>query len=92
MEHGSQFGGRSVPTASLPPLMVDKTTAAKLYGMSTTTYTKHERKGLVPRVNAAGRISVFALEEAARRLDGVRTAAKDDPDDALARWEAENAR
>ena len=92
MEHSSHFGARAASTASLPPLMVDKSTAAKLFGMSPTTYTKHERKGLVPRLNATGRVSVHALQEAAKRLDGVRTVTREDPDEALTRWEAENAR
>lgn len=76
----------------LRPLMVDKTTAASLYSMSPATYTKLERKGLVPRMNAASRVSIHALEEAAKRLDGLSTVMKEDPDEALARWEAENAR
>lgn len=89
MQHGSRVGASSAP--SLPPIMVDKTTAASLYGMSAATYTKHERKGLVPRLNAAGRVSVHALQEAAKRLDGIRTVTKEDPDEALARWESDNA-
>lgn len=91
MQHGSRVGASSA--SSLPPIMVDKTTAASLYGMSPATYTKLERKGLVPRMNAASRVSVHALTENAKRLDGVCAVTKEDPDDALARWEAEqNAR
>lgn len=78
--------------AKLTPLMVDKGTAAGLFGMCTATYTKAEKRGLVPSMNALGRVSIYALQQAALRLDGLLgRLPQDDPDDLLARWEAEYA-
>ena len=77
----------------LAPIMVDKGTAATLLSMCPATYAKAERKGLVPRMNALGRVSIYSLRQAALRLDGVReNVVKEDPDEALARWEVEYAR
>jgi hypothetical protein len=39
--------------------------------MCPATYAKHAAKGLLPAVNAAGRISVEALRLACLRLDGI---------------------
>lgn len=77
-------------TLGLAPLMVDLATAAALCSMSPATYSKYAKKKILPPMNAAGRISVEALKLAVWRLDGIRSKVSDDPDAALAAWEAEN--
>jgi hypothetical protein len=71
------------------PIMVDRTEAARLCGMSVATYDKNARKGLLPRMNAAGRVSVETLKRACLKLDGIADSeAIDDPaEHALKIWE-----
>jgi hypothetical protein len=54
-----------------PPIMVCREEAARLCGMCATTYDKYVRKGLLPRMNATGRVTIEALKRACLRLDGV---------------------
>jgi hypothetical protein len=72
--------------------MVDRKEAARLCSMSVTTYAKYVLKGLLPPMNAAGRVSVEALRRAAWRLDGMDPSARVDEADpaerALREWEA----
>lgn len=62
------------------PVMVDRKAAARLCSMSPATYTKYAQKGLLPQMNATGRVSLEALRLACLRLDGIaETTAVDDP-------------
>jgi hypothetical protein len=63
--------------------MVDRKEAARLCGLCPATYTKHALKGLLPPMNATGRVSVEALRLACLRLDGLDpSTGVDDPLDA----------
>ena len=53
------------------PIMVNKGGAARFYSVSVATYTKYEKKGLFPPMNAAGLVSVETLKRAAMALDGI---------------------
>jgi hypothetical protein len=53
------------------PLMVDKTEAARRCGMSAATYDKYAKRGLLPALNAVGRVSIEALKCASMKLDGL---------------------
>jgi hypothetical protein len=77
--------------SNLAPLMVDKTMAAQLCSMSVATYEKYAKRKFLPPMNVTGRISVDALRQAVCRLDGFMHDSPEDPDAALAKWEAENA-
>lgn len=72
------------------PIMVCKEEAARLCEMSVSTYDKYARKGLLPTMNAAGRVSVKTLEGACLRLDGIADApdvVSDPAERALREWE-----
>jgi hypothetical protein len=67
--------------------MVTKAMAAALCSISPANYDKYARKKLLPPMNATNRVSIAALEQAAKRLDGVvGEVAQNDADDALERW------
>jgi hypothetical protein len=72
------------------PFMVDRTEAARRCGMSVATYDKYLRKGLLPRMNATGRVSLEALKRACLQLDGIaeRVRPADEAESALREWEA----
>lgn len=72
------------------PLLLNKDIAAALCSMSTTTYDKHVKKGLLPPMNATGRVSLEALRRAVLNLDGIKPAeSADDPAErALREWES----
>lgn len=90
MWYGEKAKPALLPLAPLTPLMVNKATAAALCGMATTSYDKYAKKKLLPPMNATGRVSVAALQQAARRLDGVEERAPQNAaDEALAQWERE---
>jgi hypothetical protein len=56
--------------------------------MSVPTYDKYARRKLLPPMNPTGRVSVEALNDAVRKLDGLNEGhASVDPDAALAAWE-----
>lgn len=77
-------------SARLPlPFMVRKEEAARLCGMSVATYDKYARQGLLPHMNATGRVSVESLKRACLRLDGIADAqtASDPAERALQEWE-----
>ena len=69
--------------------MLRKELAARLCDMSVATYDKYARKGLLPAMNATGRVSVEALKRACLRLDGIaETETVSDPvERALREWE-----
>jgi hypothetical protein len=71
------------------PFMVDRAEAARRCGMSVATYDKYARQGLLPRLNATGRISLEALKRACLQLDGIaeRAGPADDAERALREWE-----
>lgn len=78
----------AAPIAAQPPLMVNKTTAAAMCSMGPATYDKYAKRKLLPPMNATGRVSVAALQQAALRLDGVQgPTSYNDADEALAKWE-----
>ena len=75
----------------LLPFMVDKSAAAELCSMSVATYDKYARRGLLPAMNATGRVSVEAVRQACWKLDGVvGRSASDESEAALSAWEAEH--
>jgi hypothetical protein len=70
--------------------MVDRTEAARLCGFSLGTYDKNVRKGLLPRMNATGRVSIEALRRACWRLDGIADESAMEPAErALREWEGQ---
>jgi hypothetical protein len=72
-----------------PPIQVDRKEAARLFSMSTATYDKYAERGLVPKMKAAGRVSIEALTRASWKLDGIEAAsmAGDPGEKALLEWE-----
>jgi hypothetical protein len=75
--------------------MVDRKEAARLCSMSPATYAKYAGKGLLPRMNAVGRVSIEAIRRAALCLDGLPDMdAVDDEDPAeraLREWERQQS-
>lgn len=71
------------------PFMADQQEAARLCCMSVTTYQKYAKQGLLPQMNAVGRVSVETLRHACLKLDGIiESAIPGDPAEAaLADWE-----
>jgi len=62
--------------------MVNRQEAARLCGMSVATFDKYGGMGLLPRMNATGRVSVEALKRACLKLDGIAVSHEvDDPAD-----------
>src|SRR5207237_369794 len=73
---------------SPPPIMVCREEAARLCGMCVATYDKYVHKGLLPRMNATGRVTIEALRLACLRLDGVpeHDAPTNESEQALRDW------
>ncbi|MGD9738538.1 MAG: hypothetical protein AB7O56_06060 [Bauldia sp.] len=71
---------------ALMPLMVDKATAAALCSMCVATYDRYAKLGLLPPMNATGRVSTAVLLQSVLKLDGVERSSRFDPDAALEAW------
>jgi hypothetical protein len=73
-----------------PTIMVSRETAAALCSMSPATYSKYAARGLLPPMNATGRVSIEAVRKACLRLDGIEekdTGSADPAERALREWE-----
>lgn len=71
------------------PIMVDKAEAARLCDMSENTFDKYVKLGLLPPMNATGKVCLETLRQACLKLDGTKESRlrRDPAEAALAQWE-----